>query len=196
VYVPPGLTEAHVLAVIEKVSGRLARKFAFACFTAEDLQQQCFVWALERLPQYEPGRPLENFLQVVLANELRNLRRNKLRRAEVPCKACDAGSYCSPAGPCRRHLEWTARNKAKADLMYPIDLAAVNEEEEGALQTPDAAERVEFSELAGRIDTLLPPALRADFLRMADGAVVSSERRRIVRDAVRDILAGRGEAHG
>ncbi len=187
-YIPNGLTETEIITAIDKVAGRLSLKFAFACYTADDLKQQCFVWSIENLHKYEPGRPLENFLQVVLKNKLRNLKRDKLRRAEVPCKPCNDGTFCSDLGPCTRHLEWSRKNKTKSDIMYPVHLDAIDEETETSLQVTTSLRDAEAEELSRKVAERLPARLRADYLRMIDGAIVPSERRKTIKDEVRKIL--------
>jgi DNA-directed RNA polymerase specialized sigma24 family protein len=186
--VPPGLTEADVLAVVDKLADRMAKRFAFGPYSADDLRQQCFVWTLELLPKFKPGGRLENFLQVALKNKLRNLRRKRLRRAEVPCKVCHEHGHHGDGAKCRSYRIWEEGNDSKLRIMYPLDLDEVDEEREGMLQTDGGFVGVEGTELEALIDDRLPQALRGDYCRMRDGAVVPSERRRVVREAVRKIL--------
>jgi DNA-directed RNA polymerase specialized sigma24 family protein len=193
VQVPAGLTQADVLAVVNKLADRMAKRFSFGPFSAEDLRQQCFVWAIELLPKFRPGGRLENFLQVALKNKLKNLRRKHLKRAEVPCPKCHEQGHHGDGSKCKSYRLWEEANSSKLRIMYPLDLDEVDEEREGMLQTDGGFARVEGGELERLIDDRLPPNLRADYCRMLDGAVVPSERRRLVREAVRAIL---WERHG
>lgn len=189
-FIPNGLTEEEIFRAIDKISNVLSKRFAFACYTSEDLKQQCFVWAIDGLTKYEEGRPLENFLQVLLKNKLRNLRRDKLRRPQAPCKECEAENFCNDGEPCSRHLSWVKTNKTKTEIMYPINIDSIDEEQEESLQLEDDHKSLEYEELNLKIADRLPSRLRADYLRMIDGAHVSSERRRIIKEEVRNILAG------
>jgi DNA-directed RNA polymerase specialized sigma24 family protein len=190
--VPAGLTEAEVLAVVDKLADRMAKRFSFGPFSPEDLRQQCFVWTLELLPKFDPDKKLENFLQVALKNKLRNLKRKHLKRAEVPCETCHTLGHHGDGDKCKSYRIWEDGNSAKLRIMYPLDLEEVDEEREG-LMTDGGFESVEGSELEALIDERLPQSLRGDYCRMRDGAVVPSERRRVVREAVRKIL---WERHG
>ena len=190
-YLPPGLTESEVFKTIEKVAYRLSRKYAFACFTIEDLEQQCFVWALERLPAYEPGRPLENFLQFSLKNKLNNLKREKLHRSEVPCKQCAAGTFCGAEGqPCPRHIEWTTSNQSKIDILCPVTLDIIEEENEKRLQCTDQKGKLEAEELSEKINERLPANLRPHYLRLIDGLSIGAFHRAKIREAVASLIGG------
>lgn len=182
------MTQDGVVEVVKEVASRLAKKFAWGSYPAEDLEQQCFVWAIQRLPGYDGVRPLQNWLQVVLQNFLIKLRRDKFKRTEVPCKACHAGHFHGAGVPCRSYLVWQRRNAVKFGLTYPTEIWDVDEDSEKALQVPDGTTVLAGEELMARIEADLPPKFRADFLRMMDGAVVSPERRREVREAVKKIL--------
>jgi DNA-directed RNA polymerase specialized sigma24 family protein len=188
VYIPPGLEESEVISTIQKVSKRLAKQYAFAHFTTEDLQQQCFVWSLENLERFQEGRSLENYLQVVLRNKLNNLRRDKLHRSEIPCKPCHKGNFCTPDGPCARHIEWLTTNKSKADILYPVPIEIIEEENEPGLQLERDEDNLVADEIQERITEQLPNRLRAHYLRMLDGGEVSPSHRNQVRQAIRKIL--------
>lgn len=192
-YVPPGLTEDEVLATIEKVCYRLARKYTIVnmntfCFSIEDLEQQCFQWALERLPAYIPDRPLENFLQFCLKNKLNNLKREKFKRVEIPCKSCAAEDFCNNGEPCARHLEWITSNKSKMDILCPVFLGNIEEENEKGLQCRDVRGGLEAEELSEKISERLPPHLRPHYLRLIDGVPIGAFHRAKIREMVADII--------
>jgi DNA-directed RNA polymerase specialized sigma24 family protein len=185
---PPEVTEQEFLRVVDKLASRMARRFAFGPYSPEDLAQQCVVWALESMDKYDPARPLENFLQVHLKRRLLNLRRNKLKRTEIPCRECHDKGHHGDGVKCDRYLEWESRNLSKLNIMFPLDLAAINEDQERSLQARSGLDSHDVADLLSRIEDRLPPHMRADLLRMADGALVTSERRREIKKAVRSIL--------
>src|SRR5947208_703774 len=97
-HLPPNKTEAQVVEAIEKAVGMLAPSFAFGIYDVEDIRQEARIFAIEALPRYDGVRPLENFLYSHVKNRLINLRRDKFRRADAPCKACHS-SYTSGSEP-------------------------------------------------------------------------------------------------
>lgn len=184
--VPPGYTEAEVLAILERVANSVSHEFAFASYTHEDIRQEAIVIGLEALPEFDPARPLENYLRVCVRNRLLNLIRKESRRSDAPCKACHRGYGCKEAGDsvCQRYADWSALNNAKATL-------AKGAGEIGSAEPPvqDTIEdHASFDELTTRINNELPPALRADYLRMLAHQPIPKARRLKVEEAVTQIL--------
>ena len=62
--IPKGMTEREVVDQIEVVCNRIAPKYTFYGYTAEDLKQEAFIICMEALNRYDEKRPLENFLSV------------------------------------------------------------------------------------------------------------------------------------
>ena len=74
--IPKGMTEREVVDQIEVVCNRIAPKYTFYGYTAEDLKQEAFIICMEALNRYDEKRPLENFLSVNLSNRLKNFVRD------------------------------------------------------------------------------------------------------------------------
>ena len=87
--IPKGMTEAEVLAVINKICDRYAYKFQFGYFEPDDIRQEAFIIAVDALDRYEEGRPLENFLAVHVKNRLNNFKRDKYYRQNRKNKTID-----------------------------------------------------------------------------------------------------------
>lgn len=137
------------MAAARRVATALARSFPFGQMTAEDVVQQCLVYALEarRTGKYRPecGDP-RAFLRVMLLNRLRSSYRSACVSGRSPCPACAAGTPCAadadgrPA-PCGPHAEWAARTSQKQTLVRPAFRSpAVDRPVDGGYAAVDAAD--------------------------------------------------------
>lgn len=184
--IPPGQTEATVLAAIEKAVGRLAPAFSFGYFTPEDIRQEGYVLACEVLAteKFDPARPLDSFLFIHIRNRLSNLKRRVMRRNDPPCRKCAAGNHCRPDGPCKKYREWHDRNNAKSCLAGAgIESAA---EDQGSVESPES--QVELAEILEKIDSNLPIGMRADYLRMRAGEKLTNVRRSEIEEVLKEML--------
>lgn len=189
--VPPGYTEEQVLQIIENLVGVLAPSFVFGYYDCDDIKQEGRIYALELLAtgKYDPARrPLENFLYTHIYNRLDNLRRNKFRRRDAPCKSCHQGEPCEVAiatgrQSCKKYARWLKKNNDKAQLARPLSL---NPSYEGASVPPE--DSLETQELLDKIRAKLPLELQATFLQIKDGVSVPKSKRDEVERYVREIL--------
>ncbi len=189
---PPGKTEEEVLAAIEKAVRMLAPSFVFGYFGIDDISQQARLYGLQAIAsgKYDPARPLENWLYIHIRNRLINLRRDKLRRSDPPCRRCHDGNPCGETGTiCQKYAEWLGRNNSKANLMQPINIDHVSDEKESRARLESTVvQDAELNEVIERIDAALPVELRATYLQMRAGVSVPRARREAVMEAVRAIL--------
>lgn len=191
--IPPGLTEAEVLSAIEKAVNILAPSFVFGYYDLEDIKQEGRLQAFKVLEteKYDPSRPLANFIYAHIRNRYINLLRDKLRRNDPPCQRCHEGCFCEPDGPCEQYAAWKERNCTKANLMRPLDLAHVADENERHTRIESTVVNdVEIDEIVQLIDTHLPIELRATYLQMREGVSVPKAKRQLVEDEVRNIIRG------
>jgi len=190
--VPPGKTEKDVLESIEKAVRILAPTFVFGYYSLEDIQQEARIMGLEAMEGYDNVRPLDNFVYTHIRNRLCNLIRNKLRRNDPPCKKCHSGTACQADGAyCNKYASWLQRNSAKANLMSPRDIEHLSEEQESKARTESSVEQdAEQAELIRLVDEKLPIELRSVYLQMKAGVSVPKSKRRLVIQAVQDILKG------
>ena len=189
---PPGVTEESFLDALAHCRKLLAKDFAFAYFTEEDIGSEMFFMAADALGRYDPARPLVNFLHCHLQNRLNNLRRDKFMRSDSPCRLCYAGRQAEHPGgkACRPHRDWKRLNSAKANLASPPSIDAAADDGEASLRRKsEASAAAEYGELTARIDAALDPALRADYLRLLAGERVAKPARDRVRAAVAAALA-------
>jgi DNA-directed RNA polymerase specialized sigma24 family protein len=195
VKLPSNLTEAQVLAAIEKVVNILAPSFRFGYFDIHDIKQEARIFGMQGMEKYDEARPLENFLYSHIKNRLINFKRDKFRRNDPPCPSCHnaiAGATSHEDGQyCDKYITWRDRNLAKQNIMNPLDLSNICDEKESRTRMPSSVvEDVERSELLKRIDDELPVELRATYLQMRDGASVPKPKRLEVERAILNILQG------
>lgn len=187
--------EEEIVRVIRRVARSVSRHFRYGYHTEEDMEGQGVVYALEVLgatrrdgsPAYDVARPLENFLHVHIKNRLMNEKRKHFTRAERPCSCCEA--FGSPRDPCKRWVDWNARNASKQNLMRPLDVSSVRDDGERNMSVASrVADDVAAGEVLDLIDRGLPAEIRADYLRMRGGVSVPKGRRQKVREAVLEII--------
>lgn len=187
---PKGMGEAEVLATIEMVVSTLSRSYAFGYYGVDDIMQEARILAIEGLNGYHASRgPLANFLSVHIRNRLKNLIRDKYRRADPPCQRCHCGDLCNEGQMCRKYQNWYKRNSAKANIMQPADISNISDEHETNTRRQSTIfEDAEIKELCRLIDDELPLELRQNFLLMREGASLPKAKRAEVEAAVRHIL--------
>ena len=75
-HIPKGKTEQEVIDTMMKVCNRIAPKYTFYGYTADDMKQEALIICMEALEKYDEERPLENFLSFILPGRLINVIRN------------------------------------------------------------------------------------------------------------------------
>lgn len=187
------------IAVARKVARMVSRKYTFAYFDADDIEQQALLFALEAQPRYDPNiAPPKAFIFKHVINRLRGLYRNKYWRSEPACPQCANGYFCGSRaegegvippepGPCDRHLQWLKTNTDKSNIASPADFDTYPDLLEDALLV-DYPNELEENELSSIIDKFLPSSLRPDYLRMLSGVAVRSKRKLVIQNAIRAII--------
>lgn len=188
--VPDGLTEAEILAAIERSVEILAPGFVFGYFDIDDIKQFARMEGIKAVVKWDRVRPFGNFAYTVIRSRLLNLVRDELRRSDPPCSKCHSGSSCGGDGrPCKMYQEWASRNNTKANLMRPLDLQRISDEKEARTRNEsEVYDSVELAEILEKIDTHLPVELRSTYLQMRDGVAVPKAKRLEVEKAVKEIL--------
>lgn len=183
------LAESDVLEMVERVVRLLAPKCRIPGHDLDDVKQEARLMCLECLPRWDGVRPLENFMFSHLRRRLTNLRRDRWRRYDAPCRACDSGNFCGPDGrPCELYEKWRRRQDRKSAVRNPSPMDfPENTVVDGRA---DAAADAEVSELERLIDDVLPLELRPTYLKLRAGLAVDTAARRKVQAAVREILDG------
>ena len=195
----PNMSDDKVLAIINRVAKRLGPKFRFGYHSNEDMVQQAIIFALEGLKKYDNRRSLETFLWAHVHHQLYNFKRDHFQRPDTPCDKCDKGSLnnqgrCSIYGNvhnCDIYMRWYRRNSAKRNLMNPITLAGVDDDNENNMSLPDLSFDSQ-REIFNVVDKHMPMDLFIDYTRLKQGVKISSNRRTKVLNKIREIL----EEHG
>ena len=199
---PKGVNEQDVLDTIENVVGRLARKFIFGYHSVEDIKQQGRMFALEGLQHYDSKRPLENFLWVHVRNRLYNYKRDNYERLSPPCVRCfshylnDSISACSlyeDREECVAYNGWHQKNISKKNLISPIGIAQVNDEDEKNMQKrDDVLENVITREMFDLVEGCVPLDCRAAYIKMRHNIPVPKAKRIKIQTAIKDVLISSG----
>jgi len=121
------------------------------------------------MKNYDNNRPLENFLSKHLSNRLKDLKRNKYFRHNVINES---------------HIKL---NEAKKNLMDLKQFCQIAEYDQ-PLNEFHLEEKLSTGEALDLVMNSIAPSLRNDFLRMANGVSIPSNRRKNVVDAIKEIL--------
>ena len=171
--IPPSMTHQQVVDQIQVVVNRIAPKYTFYGYEADDLKQEAFIICMDALDRYEDGRPLENFLSVHLSNRLKNFVRDN---------------------------HYTKDEEEKARVEMPGQLA--NEEyiigdDSRRLDVDDFySTKLDWKDMTHIIDIKLPAQHRADYLKIVHDVYVPKKRKEEVLQVIYDILEEHGYAEG
>lgn len=200
IYVPEGFTLPEVMSKLEHTVRLLASQFVFGYYDLDDIKQEARKEGIRKLPRYDSGgfdelgvprKKLENFFYSIIKNHLINLIRDKSHRSDPPCKKCHTGDKCSDGQYCEKYKAWKTRNRAKANLVRPVNIENVVDEHEQGMRTDSDIEQTALAnEAIALINERLPPELRSDYLRMRANESLPKSRRVKVETAVREILKG------
>lgn len=194
--IPEGYTEERVIQIIDKALQGFCHKFRFGYFEHDDIYQEGFIIAMDGLERFNGKDSLENFLRVHIRNRLMSFKRDKFSRHEPPCTSCPfydpeeklSKNKCSEfldKDDCDRWSSWIRRNAAKENLMRPMGMDSVTEDD--SLIDEELVGRANFAEIRRKIDKDLDTELRADFLRMLEGIYIPNERKNRVKEAIKQM---------
>ncbi len=163
---PSNLSEQEVIDVITRVAKKLAPKFVFASYEAEDIEQEAFLMGVEGLERYDSSKPLENFMYAHINNRLKNFKRDNYYRFDY--------------GNAQRIQD------RKKSILEPVDIAALY-----SVSTEDeTVSNAHLSEMIELIDRKLPAELRGDYLRLQTNAPLPKGRKAIIIQVIEDIING------
>ena len=190
---PSNYTKDEVVHIIDRIVNRISKKFRFGYYTLDDIKQQGRLFALEGLDGYDGVRPLENFLWTHVHNRLINFKRDEYERREAPCLKCKqkVKRHCKDDSilTCLIYNKWVIRNRAKRNLMTPIEISHVEDEKEDSMKSyVYSDDEISENEVKQLIDKFLPINLRKDYLLMINGDHVSKTKQDKIRAEVKKIL--------
>ncbi len=202
--IPKGMTEEEVLASIERVANGLAYKYRFGYHGVEDMKQEARLQAIEALDRYDPSRgKLETFLWTHVSNRLFNIKRNKYARPDKPCLDCPLKAYdpecknslsqCTEYSDklnCSLYDAWEKRNSAKKNIMCPIEMGNVKDENESNMSKNDTvADQIDFINMVDLIDSQIPINLRRSWIKLQNDVKMPKSEREKVLDFIKELLS-------
>tara|TARA_R100000742_G_C4265780_1_gene83844 strand:+ start:628 stop:1143 length:516 start_codon:yes stop_codon:yes gene_type:complete len=163
---PKGMTEEQTIEQINKVCNRIAPKYTFYGYTADDMKQEAFIICVEALKRYDEARPLENFLSVNLSNRLKNFVRDNHFIKN------DDGDRIKVLKPAQLEYENTIiDDKKKFSITYS---------------------QIQDRDMFDIIDKHLPAQARMDYLKILNDVYITKQRKEEILFMIYDIL----EEHG
>ena len=196
---PEGVSEEEFVEIVERIGRRLCDKFKFGYYSREDIQQECFIEAIDGLERYDKDRPLENFLWRHVHNRLCNLKRNKYFRLEKPCYKCPLNAYrkkddfCmayDDKSECKPYRVWLKKNTSKQNIMNPVAINILSNESseknmaKNANVSSDAANR----EILDIIDSNISLGMRKIWLQQKAGIKVNKKNYDILMEEIEIIM--------
>lgn len=192
---PHDLTEEQVMTAMNKAVALLAQTFSFGYFDSDDIRQEAYIFGLEALSRYDPSRPLENFLYSHIKNRLINFKRDKYHRTDPPCKICAEHGKHPDGSVCTKYAAWKKRNSSKQNLMRPLDIQNLSDENEKSVRhSHNIIDEATLTEARDLIDKNLSVELRSIYLRIKAGESVPKAKRVKLEIALRDLIYGRKKA--
>jgi hypothetical protein len=162
--IPQNMTEDQVVSTIYKISSRLASKYTFPNYEAEDISQEAFIIGMEAMNRYDGVRPLENFLSIHIKNRLKNFKRDNYYR------------------PDQGKAEKIQQGKKKL-----LDASSI-EGVRNFIVSSKTSDNLEVRELAEYIDLNLSANLRGDYLRFVNDQSLSKTKKNNLLDELKNIL--------
>tara|TARA_R100000322_G_scaffold7902_1_gene5278 strand:+ start:54 stop:536 length:483 start_codon:yes stop_codon:yes gene_type:complete len=160
------MSEQDVISQIKVVVDRIAPKYTFYGYQADDIKQEAFIICMEALPRYDETRPLENFLSVHLSNRLKNFVRDN---------------------------HFIKDEEEKAKVVMPGQLA---NEEYILDSKEEYIESLDYKEMTRSLDIKLPANYRADYIKIINDVYVPKKRKEEVLFIIKTILEEQGHEKG
>lgn len=150
---------------ILKVIERIAPKYVFGYYDLDDIRQESYIICLEALDKYDKSRPFENFISKHLSNRLKTLIRDKYSRSKIESE---------------KHNQL---NQTKKNL---IDFKSVDGQNE--FYSEDILDKISTQEAIQILMEKLPPSMRNNFFRLANGVSVQSAKKNALFAKIKEIL--------
>lgn len=158
------MTQEQVVSTIMRVSSRLANKYTFPNYDADDIVQEAFIIGMEAMNRYDGVRPLENFLSIHIKNRLKNFKRD---------------NYYRPDQGKAQEIQNGKKKLLDASSIDSIKYLVVNSE---------CSDNLEEREVYEYIDLHLPANMRSDFLRFKNDQPLTKTKKANLLSELRSIL--------
>ena len=165
-HIPSNMSEQDVISQIKVVVDRIAPKYTFYGYQADDIKQEAFIICMEALPRYDETRPLENFLSVHLSNRLKNFVRDNhfIKDEEEKAKVVMTGQL--------------------ANEEYILD------------SKDEYIESIDYKEMTRSLNIKLPANYRSDYIKIINNVYVPKKRKEEVLFIIKTILEEQGHEKG
>jgi DNA-directed RNA polymerase specialized sigma24 family protein len=150
---------------ILRVIDRIAPRYVFGYYELDDIKQESYIICLEALSKYDKSRPFENFISKHLSNRLKTLIRDKYSRSNIESE---------------KHGKLNQNKKNLMDLKSGEGQHKICEE--------DILERMSTNEAIEILMRELPPSMRNNFYRLANGVSIQSSKKNALFEKVKEIL--------
>lgn len=150
---------------ILRVIDRIAPRYVFGYYELDDIKQESYIICLEALSKYDKSRPFENFISKHLSNRLKTLIRDKYSRSKIESE---------------KHNRLNQNKKNLMDLKSGEGQNKICEE--------DILERMSTNEAIEILMRELPPSMRNNFYRLANGVSIQSSKKNALFEKVKEIL--------
>jgi len=195
---PDGVTEDDFIDIVNSISKKLCDKFKFGYFDREDIKQECFILAMDALSRYDSDRPLINFLWSHIHNRLCNLKRDKYFRLEKPCFKCPLNAYVAKDDLCTAYdnkedcsfyAVWLEKNTSKQNIMNPIGMSCMNDENEQRMKNNDSVfSNVANDEILNIVDNNISISMRKYWLQQRAGIRIPKKHYDLLIEEIHQIL--------
>lgn len=177
------VSEASIHEAMTIIIKQFAECFSFPGWEPEDIAQECWVIALEKvLPNYNPKHSLQKYLFHCIKQKLLNLKRNNFADVVPPCKRSHENYLRGIDDYSPEYRKWVESNREKRKVRSPSSLRDVNPECDNNVE--DIIFSREIIELAyKKLDRRLSDILRmwlADIIVLDDNHELFIEIRKII----------------
>lgn len=189
--VPQGHTEKEVLALITRISKKLAYTFIFPPYTYDDVVQEGIILGIEGLEGYSENYPLENFLWVHMRRRFCTFKRNNYMRLTKPCLSCPFQAYIKKGDICTKfknkedcelYVDWEAVVEKKKNLNSPISMEHEHSKES------DPAIELSHKEIIKLIDNNISISNRPLWLQLKGGIKLPKAQMAELKNEIQKIL--------
>ena len=162
--IPKGMTEEEVVNQMKTVINRMASRYTFYGYTADDIKQESFIICMDAMDRYDETRSLENFLAVNLSNRLKNfVRDNHYTTSD------DAG---------RINVIQPAQLDNENSLCCDEEMYDYND--------------IDYGDMVSIINRELSASMRMDYLKMINNVYIAKPRREEIKSTIVSILEDYG----
>lgn len=151
--------------IILTVIDRIAPRYVFSYYELDDIKQESYIICLEALSKYDNSRPFENFISKHLSNRLKTLIRDKYSRSNIESE---------------KHEILNRNKKNLMDLKSCDGQQTITEE--------DILDKISTEEAIDILMRELPPSMRNNFYRLANGVSIQSAKKAALFDKIKEIL--------